>query len=94
LQIHITSTKSFEPVATAFEIFDAIIETSPEGSLIFNQPPYEYEEKLMPFDILSGDSLMRKALIERKGIRQEKDRWRYETELFLKDFKQISAYSE
>ena len=43
------------PVATAYEIFEAVIETSPPGSLIFNDPPYEYEYKLMPFDILSGD---------------------------------------
>jgi uncharacterized protein YbbC (DUF1343 family) len=94
LQLHVTGRSLFEPVATAFEIFDAIIETSPEGSLTFNQPPYEYEEKLMPFDILSGDSLMREALTGRKGIKEEKQRWKNETELFLKDLAQIAAYTE
>ncbi len=94
LQLHVTNTGNFEPVATAFEIFDAIIETSPEGALKFNNPPYEYEEKLMPFDILSGDSMMREALTERKGIKGEKERWKYETEIFLKDFSQMAAYEE
>ena len=33
LQMHITDIKIFKPVETALEIFEAIIETSPEGSL-------------------------------------------------------------
>ena len=62
LQIHVTDPEIFYPVGTALEIFDAIIETSPPGSLKFNMPPYEYEYNLMPFDILSGDSMMRTLL--------------------------------
>ncbi len=57
----------FKPVETALELFDAIIETSPENSLRFNPPPYEYENHLMPFDILSGDSGMRECLVNRHG---------------------------
>ena len=67
LQLHITDIEQFKPVETALEIFDAIIETSPEGSLIFNPPPYEYENYLMPFDILSGDSGMRECLVRPEG---------------------------
>ena len=33
LQLHVTDIKLFKPVETALEIFDAIIETSPEDSL-------------------------------------------------------------
>ena len=59
IQIHITDVRLFKPVVTALEIFDAIIETSAPDSLQFKLPPYEYENTLMPFDILSGDSGMR-----------------------------------
>ena len=38
LQIHVTDINIFKPVATALEIFDAIIETSPADSLKFNPP--------------------------------------------------------
>ena len=69
IQIHITDASVFKPVATAMHLFDAIIRTSPEGSLKFNPPPYEYEYRLMPFDILSGDSRMRGSL-KRQGLRQ------------------------
>ena len=94
IQIHITDIESFKPVETAVEVFDAIIETSPPDSLLFIPPPYEYEYKLMPFDILSGDSGIRENLINRGDPRSETERWAYETELFRAEFKEFSLYDE
>ena len=94
LQLHVTDINSFRPVGTALEIFDAIIETSAADSLKFNLPPYEYEYKLMPFDILSGDSGMRETLINRKNINTEQERWTSEIEMFRKEFASISLYTE
>lgn len=94
LQIHVTDIEVFRPVETAVEIFDAIIETSAPGSLRFNLPPYEYEDKLMPFDILSGDSGIRETLINRSGIRYEKERWAQEIEAFRSEFRRFSLYDE
>ncbi|HOF21332.1 MAG TPA: hypothetical protein PLO24_08765, partial [Bacteroidales bacterium] len=86
--------ENYYPVGTALELIDSIIETSPEGSLKFNPPPYEYEEKLMPFDILSGDSIMRKVLLNRGSIKNERERWKEEIEDFRKEFRNISVYPE
>jgi len=94
MQIHITDINCYRPVGTALEIFDAIIETSKEDSLKFKMPPYEYEYKLMPFDILSGDSEMRETLVSRKNIQSEKERWESEIEEFTKEFKEIAHYDE
>jgi len=94
LQIHVTDIDLFKPVTTALEILDAIIETSPTDSLKFNLPPYEYENSLIPFDILSGDSGMRETLSERKSIRKEKERWDYEINEFRNEFRHISVYME
>jgi uncharacterized protein YbbC (DUF1343 family) len=94
LQIHITEADLFRPVCVALEIFDAIIETTPPDSLKFKMPPYEYEYNLMPFDILSGDSLMRESLISRGSTRSEKERWETEIEIFRKEFRQSAIYSE
>jgi uncharacterized protein YbbC (DUF1343 family) len=94
LQIHITDLSLFKPVETALEIFDAIIETTDDDSLKFMLPPYEYENNLMPFDILSGDSGMRETLINRKDIRIEKERWAHEIEEFRNEFRQIAIYPE
>jgi uncharacterized protein YbbC (DUF1343 family) len=94
IQIHVTDPGIYHPVATVTDIFDAIIETSPAGSFKFNQPPYEYEEVLMPFDILSGDSGMRMTLINRSDVRAERERWKEKIEEFRKEFKGLSAYPE
>ena len=94
MQIHIADINIFKPVCTALEIFDAIIETSKQDSLKFKLPPYEYEYNLMPFDILSGDSGMREALVSRKNIQSEKERWETEISEFRKEFKEIAHYAE
>jgi uncharacterized protein YbbC (DUF1343 family) len=93
-QIHITDIYRFKPVVSALELFDAIIETTEPDALKFKLPPYEYEYKLMPFDILSGDSGMRESLISRNNIRVEKERWSHEIEEFKKEFQQIAVYPE
>ena len=94
IQIHVTEPEKYFPVATAMEIFSAIIETSPENSLQFNPPPYEYEEKLVPFDILSGDSGMRQAILNRTVVNVERERWNFEIAEFRKEFITFSAYPE
>jgi len=94
MQIHITDTDNFKPVEAALEIFDAIIETSEPDSLKFKLPPYEYEDTLMPFDILSGDSGMRNTLISRNNLKLEKERWAGEIEEFRKEFLTLSFYKE
>ena len=94
LQIHVTDPSLFFPVATAYEIFDAIIETTPSGSVKFKDPPYEYEHKLMPFDILSGDSVMRTSLINRIPAAIERQRWKSEIADFIEEFRQLSVYPE
>jgi len=93
IQIHVTEIDVYEPVGTAFEIFDAIMETTP-GKLTFNPPPYEYEYNLMPFDILSGNEGMRTVLSERRDISTEKERWKEELIKFDREFREISIYPE
>ena len=94
LQLHVTDPEKFYPVGTALEIFDAVIETSDAGSVKFNPPPYEYENNLMPFDILSGDSGMRTVLTNRTSLKEEKERWNFEIEEFNKEFNELAIYPE
>jgi uncharacterized protein YbbC (DUF1343 family) len=94
IQIHVTDASIFRPVATALHLFDAIIKTSPSGSLTFNLPPYEYEYRLMPFDILSGDSRMREVLEKGLSLEDEISRWDASIESFNIEFGQMTLYSE
>ncbi len=92
LQIHVTDLKIFKPVRTMYEILAGIIETSPGGSFSFLPPPYEYEYNLMPFDILSGDPLMRRSLEGGMDPQIEFERWEKEIAEFTGKFEQIKMY--
>jgi hypothetical protein len=70
------------------------METTPPGSMKFKDPPYEYEYKIMPFDILSGDSIMRTSLINRVPAATERQRWKSEIDDFREEFRQLSVYPE
>jgi uncharacterized protein YbbC (DUF1343 family) len=94
IQIHVTDASVFRPVLTALHLFDAIIKTSPESSLKFNPPPYEYEYNLMPFDILSGDSRMREVLEKGLSLDDEISRWDSSIVSFRKEFSQMALYDE
>jgi len=94
IQIHVTDPSVYRPVATALHLFDAIIRTSPEGSLTFNPPPYEYEYNLMPFDILAGDSRMREVLTGGFSLNEEISRWDSEIRSFAAEFREIAIYKE
>jgi len=94
IQIHVTDHSVFRPVATALHLFDAIIRTSPGGSLKFNPPPYEYEYDLLPFDILSGDDRMREVLTKGLSLQEETERWEASATLFKSEFRQIALYEE
>ena len=93
IQIHVIDHEKYFPVGTSLELIDSIMLTSP-GHIKFNPPPYEYERNLVPFDILSGDSMMRTSLLNRIQVRFEKERWRHEIEEFRKEFINYSAYPE
>lgn len=94
IQIHVTDASLFRPVATALHLLDAIIKTCPAGSLTFNPPPYEYEYKLMPFDILAGDGRMREVLENGLSLSDEISRWDASIADFRSDFRQMALYDE
>ena len=59
-QIHVTDPLTFEPVRMAIEILRIIRQIS--QSFNWLMPPYEYEEKLLPIDILWGSDKLRMGI--------------------------------
>lgn len=90
MQIHITNFELYEPVYTAACVFQKMHDIS--GRLEFIDPPYEYEEHLIPFDILSGDSLLRKVISGQGSLNNERERWKDEINSFNKEFKEFTLY--
>jgi uncharacterized protein YbbC (DUF1343 family) len=94
IQVHVTDPLVYRPVQTALEIIESAITTTGPGITRFNDPPYEYEYKLMPFDILSGDDIMRKTLLSGGYLKKETERWESEAEAFRREFRETALYGD
>jgi len=64
-QIHVTDRAAFRPVETGVAVIEELRRADP-ARFTWRPPPYEYEHRLMPIDILAGSSRLREA-IERGG---------------------------
>ncbi len=62
--LHVLDESTFRPYRTAVALLGCIVRLYP-NEFQWLQPPYEYEEHLMPIDILSGGSKLRKSLQQR-----------------------------
>lgn len=69
VQLHVTDRKKFEPVKTAVAILKTIREMHPE-EFKWSQPPYEYEFKRPPIDMIFGTDWIRKALEAKHELEQ------------------------
>ena len=61
VQIHVTERKKFKPFKTAAAILKSARELYPKD-FFWKGPPYEYEEDLLPIDILAGTDRFRKDI--------------------------------
>jgi len=68
-QLHVTEPDRFRAVATAVAILTAAKEVAAER-FAWREPPYEYEERLMPIDILWGHEGLRSGVDARREPRE------------------------
>jgi uncharacterized protein YbbC (DUF1343 family) len=61
VQIHVTDPRSFQPVRATVALLSAVKDLAP-GSFDWRPPPYEYEELLMPIDMLWGHDGLRAGI--------------------------------
>jgi uncharacterized protein YbbC (DUF1343 family) len=86
---HFYSEGEFRPYRLTAALLRTVHEMYPEFT-IFKNPPYEYEERWLPIEILSGSSFL-KTWVETSGSIEEfeqalspdEDRWQDEREPFL-----------
>ena len=70
-QIHVTQREKYRPFKTGVAVIKALYDMYP-GEFAWKQPPYEYETKKLPIDILCG--LTECGKISSKG--QSSSTWR------------------
>jgi len=93
LQVHVTNPRVYLPVYTTVAIVSAIIHTSGDA-FQFKQPPYEYETKKMPFDILAGSVSLRESLETHSDPMVIRAQWQCDINDFMPVFNEIAHYPE
>jgi len=80
-QIYVSDLKKFDPVYAGLEIISTIKEIYPK-KFAWRKPPYEFERKKMPFDILIGNSWIRNAIEKGESVISIKKRWQRDVDEF------------
>jgi uncharacterized protein YbbC (DUF1343 family) len=73
-QIHVINRERFKPFKTGTAILKAIHDLYPQD-FVWKQPPYEYETKNLPIDILAGTDKLRKDIEKGVSLNQMEEWW-------------------
>ena len=73
-QIHVMSRERFKPFKTGVAVIKTIHNLYP-NRFKWKRPPYEYETKRMPIDILSGTDRVRKDIEQGKSLEKMEQWW-------------------
>lgn len=84
-QIHVTDPDKFRPYETGLRLLQAVI-LHHRKDFQWKQPPYEYETRRLPIDLIIGDQKIRQRLEKLEPIDQIVESWQPE----LNAFKDIS----
>ena len=91
VQIHVLDRESFRPYRTGLTVLAAAHELYPKR-FAWRQPPFEYESKKMPVDILSGSSVVREAIESRADLAGVERAWQPGLERFIQTRRKYLRY--
>ncbi|RJP80487.1 MAG: DUF1343 domain-containing protein [Desulfobacteraceae bacterium] len=91
-QIHVTDPKTFRPYRLSLELLKAVVNHH-RNEFQWKSPPYEYEFKKMPFDLISGDESIRKAIEKNQNLDRMETSWKKDIQAFLSLSQQYHLYS-
>jgi uncharacterized protein YbbC (DUF1343 family) len=80
--IHVLDPQVFRPYLISVALLGNVIKTHP-GAFKWKEPPYEYEYKKKPIDVIVGDSTLRRDLESGASLSFIRKKWASELESFL-----------
>ncbi len=90
-QLHVTDRRSFNPLFTAVTVLSEVHRLYPDA-FQWKEPPYEYEEKKMPVDILYGNPHLRHAINSGACVRDIAASWHAECQSFHNESAEYRFY--
>ena len=92
-QLHVTDRRTFKPCYTTLALLGVIRELYPE-QFAWRQPPYEYENERLPFDLLTGDDLIRRGLENGLTAAELEAAWEDDLNRFMEVRQEFLLYPE
>ena len=80
-QMHVTNRRAFPSVVTGVALIEELRRANPT-SFAWRPPPYEYEHRVMPIDILAGNSTLRTAIDAGASAESIAAGWRADEDAF------------
>ena len=80
-QLHITNTTLYRPYITTLMLIQAVVSAYAD-TFQWTSPPYEYEFKKLPFDIITGDPAVREAIEGMDSVEDLEKTWAEELKCF------------
>jgi len=91
VQIHVTDREEFRPALTGVAIVKAMLELYGED-FQWKQPPYEYVEDRLPFDVIAGTDRLRLSLLGGASLSEVEEWWRPEVRAFSEQREKYLLY--
>lgn len=90
-QLHVTDRRTFKPYYTTLALLAAIRQLYPE-QFAWRQPPYEYETVRLPFDLLTGDDVIRRGLEKGLSVAELEAAWQEDLGKFMEVRREFLIY--
>jgi uncharacterized protein YbbC (DUF1343 family) len=91
-QIHVTDPEAFSPYSTSLKLLQSVL-TAHGDQFEWKQPPYEYETKRLPIDLILGDQTIRHRLEAGEPVGDIEASWQDGLEEFKEISRQFHLYS-
>jgi uncharacterized protein YbbC (DUF1343 family) len=92
VQVHVTDIARFRPFVTGLGLIASAMAVAPRG-FAWQPPPYEFERRRWPFDILCGTDRVRQGLERRRPLAQLEAEWRRPREAWLRGRRRYLLYA-
>jgi len=90
-QLHVTDSETFMPYRTSLVLMQALLRLYPDDFL-YKDPPYEYEFKRLPMDLIIGDQGVRKALEMGEDVVQLEYSWQDDLQEYQERIQPVLLY--
>ena len=90
-QIHVTDPHEFRPYETSLRLLQAVIRHH-KKDFKWKQPPYEYETKKLPIDLIIGDGKIRSRLENMEPVEAIIQSWQTELHEFIEISQRFHLY--